>query len=87
MTSVRPTTRFENAFKGLSHEVQKAVMKALLKLIDNPSHPGLNLESLRGAPGYYSIRANRGFRIILLQADPTTFDLIDVGPHDIYRRY
>lgn len=87
MTAIRPSARFDKAFEALGHETQKAVTRALVRLVQDPSHPGLNLEPLRGAAGYLSIRANRSFRIIVMRVEEGIFDVVDVGPHDIYRRY
>jgi hypothetical protein len=54
----------------------------------NPRHPSLNFERLAGHENLHSIRISRGHRAILrrVEAAAETYDLLDVGPHDIYRR-
>ena len=53
------------------------------RFLEDPSHPGLNFERMQGRPGFWSIRTNKGFRIILKETDdPSTFMLADVGKHD-----
>jgi plasmid maintenance system killer protein len=57
-------------------------------LLEDPARPSLNLEKLRGTE-YWSIRVNLGYRILLraesdLEGD--AFRLMDIGPHDVYRR-
>ncbi len=64
----------------------KPVQSAVERFAVDSRHPSLNFEKLKGTE-LYSIRVTQGDRVILRQVDPDTFELIDVGNHDIYRRY
>lgn len=83
------TPAFNKAFARLSKTVQPRVRKALEQFMANPRHPGLHFEKLGGGGAFHSIRASRGYRILMRREQDAAgelFALIDVGPHDIYRR-
>ena len=80
---------FEKSFRTLAPAAQNSAFRAVEKLIQNPRHPSLNLEKLRGTADFWSIRVNQGFRILLSSGrdeDGDFYRLEDVGSHDIYRR-
>ena len=89
MARVRWSRTFEKSFRKLPAQIQDSAFRAVSNLIEDPSRPSLHLEKLRGTD-YWSIRANLGYRILLqLESDldeGDVFRLVDVGPHDIYRR-
>lgn len=80
--------RAEKALSGLSAEDRRRAAKAIRLFQDNPRHPSLNFEKLAGYGDLYSIRIKQGHRAILRRVPGTDdeYDLLDVGPHDIYRR-
>lgn len=61
----------------------------LEKLTTTPARRGLNLEKLRGFDDLYTVRVDRGTRILLrleIDEDGEHYVLLRVGPHDaIYR--
>jgi mRNA-degrading endonuclease RelE of RelBE toxin-antitoxin system len=88
MPRVRWSRTFEKSFRKLPAQIQDGAFRAVRNLLEDPSRPSLNLEKLRGTD-YWSIRVNLGYRILLQrESDPEgdAFRLVDVGPHDIYRR-
>lgn len=78
--------RFERAYKKLTPNQKDAVDKALTRFLDNPRHPSLHFEKLRGSR-YRTIRADLGMRIILRGGQDDHFDLVDVGSHNLADRY
>jgi plasmid maintenance system killer protein len=60
--------------------------KAMSLFSENPIHPNLNLEKLRGSKNW-SIRLDEGNRILFEWLDKDTVFFIDLGPHDMYRNY
>lgn len=51
-------------------------------LIENPSHPSLNLELLEPkSAGRYSFRIDKKYRAIFIFANPDEIEIIDVNPH------
>jgi len=88
---VESTKGFDKAFAKLKDaRRQRSVMDAVDRLIENRHHPSLNLERMQSTDTMWTIRTNLRDRIILKhepEVDPDLFTLIDVGPHDIYRKY
>ena len=60
--------------------------KAISLFVDNPQHPSLNLEKLK-ASSYWTIRIDKGNGIFFVWINKTTALFIDIGKHDIYRKY
>jgi mRNA-degrading endonuclease RelE of RelBE toxin-antitoxin system len=88
MARVRWSRTFEKSFRKLPAQIQDGAFRAVRNLLEDSARPSLNLERLRGT-AYWSIRVNLGYRILLQrESDPEgdVFRLMDVGPHDIYRR-
>jgi mRNA interferase RelE/StbE len=75
------TTRFENAYRKLSPELQQKASKALRLLTDDPAHPSLRLKKMQGASGIWEARVDRACRMTLeLHSD--SFVLRNIGKHD-----
>lgn len=73
--------------RKLDRELRDDAEAALKKFTEGNLSRGLNFERLRGHDRLYSIRINMNYRIILIQTDDAeTFEIHDIGPHDIYRR-
>jgi mRNA-degrading endonuclease RelE of RelBE toxin-antitoxin system len=88
MARVRWSRTFEKSFRKLPAQIQDSAFRAVWNLLEDPARPSLNLEKLRGTD-YWSIRVNLGYRILLQResdSEGDAFRLVDVGPHDIYRR-
>lgn len=64
----------------------KDIKKALNLFKENPQHPSLNLEKLKGSE-YWTIRIDKGNRIFFVWIDKNTALFIDIGKHDMYRKY
>jgi mRNA-degrading endonuclease YafQ of YafQ-DinJ toxin-antitoxin module len=62
------------------------IKKALSLFRENPHHPSLNLEKLKGSH-IWTIRIDKGNRIFFSWIDKTIVLFLDVGKHDKYRRY
>jgi hypothetical protein len=85
-TRLQLTPAFEKAFVRLPKALQARVTATLERFIDNPRHPGLHFEKLRGGGDLHSIRTTRGYRILMRRESDSAgelFALVDVGPHDI----
>lgn len=88
MIRTRWERSFQKALLKLPADLQQAALDALEKLLEEPPRPSLRLEKLRGTSGYWSIRVNRGWRILLRleeSAEGKVYVALDVGPHDVYR--
>lgn len=64
----------------------QSLKKTLVLFRNNPKHPGLNLEKLKGN-NIWTIRIDKGNRIFFIWIDKNTVLFLDIGEHDKYRRY
>jgi mRNA-degrading endonuclease RelE of RelBE toxin-antitoxin system len=71
--------------KGSKNNAE-SVKKATKFFVQNPRHPGLNTEKLKGSETW-TIRIDKGNRIFFVWIDKTTVLFIDIGEHDKYRKY
>ena len=58
---------------------------AVKKFLENPKAPGLNFEAIKNSPGYFTIRVNRNFRILLRAEEDDQgpyYLLVNVAAHD-----
>ena len=84
---MRPTPRFVKALRSLGQEEQKRAAKSMKQFLENPRHPSLHFEKLRGS-GLHTIRVDMNFRIALDDKGGGVYDLIDVGSREaIYARW
>lgn len=80
------TKRSRRLFRKLDPQNRRDADNALATFVSDPANRGLDFEKLRGSERLYSIRMNRNYRIILYRTDISeTFEIWEVGPHDIYR--
>jgi plasmid maintenance system killer protein len=91
MPRLRIDPAFEERLDRLDAAIRKRAITALERFMIAPARTGANFERIEGTNGrYWSLRVTRNFRIILrLERDDSgdVFAAVDVGPHDIYRRY
>jgi hypothetical protein len=88
MARIALSRRFVKAYARLPRPLRTAADKALRTLIERPHHAGLNLESVVNRPGYFTIRATRSHRILLLKLRDEAGELWsveDIDTHEIYR--
>ena len=75
------TRRFELAYRSLPETLRRKTDKALRLLAENPRHPSLRLKKIKGAPGIWEARVDRGCRLTL-EVRSDAFLLRNVGKHD-----
>jgi hypothetical protein len=81
------TPRFKRAYDALPADVMSRIDNALQRFIDNPRHPGLHFEKLRGSD-YRTIRPVKGAWRIVLEGSGSDFVLVDVDTHQrVDRKY
>jgi len=89
MTTILQNDRYRRGFvKFVKNDLKRAhQLKKILKLLlQDPQHPGLNMEKLKGSK-IYTARINKGDRLFFQWISDSTILLIDIGPHDKYRDY
>lgn len=89
MVTIARSKRFEDEYKKyVKHDNKRAesIIKALEFFVNDPSHPGLHIEKLKGS-NVWSMRLSSGDRLFFLWINENSALLLDVGPHDKYRSY
>ena len=89
MPRLRVDKGYEKAARNLSPADRERASRTLLRFMDDPTHPSLNFEALKGRAGYFSIRATLSIRVLLREESDeggVLYVAIDVGSHQIYRR-
>ncbi|MBI4268312.1 hypothetical protein HY627_00575 [Candidatus Uhrbacteria bacterium] len=78
------TKSFEKDYARLPSDIQDALDRSLMMLIENPRHPSLHLKKMRGARGIWDGRISRACRFtFMLERDLCV--LRRTGTYDILR--
>ncbi len=81
------TARGERTRDKLDSSQRRAAEEALRRFLDNPRAPGLHFETLKGRSDLHTIRVTLRLRMFLRATEePDLFEIIDIGPHDLYGR-
>jgi hypothetical protein len=64
----RAAPQFWELYRSLPPDVRVAARKAYEKFSENPAHPGLRLERLRGDRRAWSVRITRDYRAVALRS-------------------
>jgi mRNA-degrading endonuclease RelE of RelBE toxin-antitoxin system len=78
---------FGDNFEKLSTEEQALVEKKLERLAENPHHPSLRSKKIRGSDDCFESSINMDIRIVWRYENGRLIVVLDVGHHDILRRY
>ncbi|MFY9826096.1 MAG: hypothetical protein WAM82_32320 [Thermoanaerobaculia bacterium] len=80
----KPSARFRKSLAKLGEPLASRAFKALKKFHTASTSPGLNFEAFKNRPGFFTIRVDRNFRILLKQEmdeDGPYFLLVDIANH------
>ncbi len=80
------TASFQKNLKKLSNVELKQLKAKLNLLTENPFHPSLRTKRVKGTE-YFECSVNMDIRIIWFYELENIIVLLDVGHHDIFRRY
>lgn len=81
------TPRFEKSFAALTAQEKKQLKAKLELLAANPAHPSLRAKHIQGAAGLFECSVNMDIRIIWCYEGECIIILLDVGHHDILKRF
>lgn len=79
--------RFEKHFKKLNTQEKKQLKTKLEILIQNPTHPSLRTKRIQGTADLFESSVNMDIRIIWYYEGEKLILLLDVGHHDILRKF
>ena len=81
------TEKFQKNYKKLSDNEKKQLKNKLALLTENPMHPSLRTKRIQGTLDLFECSVNMDIRIIWYYEDNTMIILVDVGHHDILRKF
>lgn len=80
------TNTFRKSYKRLSPEITSRVDEALNQLLNSGDPRRLGLRKLGKWKGTYTYEIGKQFRVLYrVRFEDRTIELLDVGPHTIYR--
>jgi mRNA-degrading endonuclease RelE of RelBE toxin-antitoxin system len=82
-----PSARFQKHYKSFSAPEKKQVAKTLALLAENPIHPSLRAKRIQGSENLFEASVNMDIRIIWYYEGDQIIVLLDVGHHNILRRF
>ncbi|MEK7817323.1 MAG: hypothetical protein AAB281_03630 [Actinomycetota bacterium] len=75
------TNTFRRDYGRLPKTAQEKVDRQIGMLAKDPHHPSLRVKKIKGTPGIWEARADRGYRMTFVVRESVMF-LRRVGPHD-----
>lgn len=85
--NVNLSPRFSRAYKKLPRHIRKDFKDKIATFIKDPRLPMLRTHKLKGKyQECLAFRLKDGYRVLFEFSSPNTVDLLDVGPHDIYKK-
>lgn len=80
--------RFTRSYKKLSEHLKKDFDKKIAIFIKQPTHPSLHVHKLKGSlESCCAFSLRDGYRVLFEIPAPQTINLLQVGPHKIYKEY
>ena len=87
MLKITFTDRFQKHYKSLSDTEKKQFKSKLAVFAENPLHPSLRTKRIQGTEDLFEFSVNMDIRVIWYYEDDSLVALIDIGHHDILRKY
>jgi mRNA-degrading endonuclease RelE of RelBE toxin-antitoxin system len=85
--NIVPSKGFEKELGKLSDIDKQAVFNKIALLEDNPFYPSLRTKKLKGNSGCYESSVNMSIRMIWQFENNKIILMLDVGHHDVLRKY
>lgn len=81
------SSQFRKSFNKLDDKIKKKTKKQFELFLTNLFYPSLNTEKLEPkTANIWSFRIDKANRVIFTFSEKETILLLDIGPHDIYRK-
>ena len=82
-----PDKHFVKNYKKLTAQLQKQIDEKLIRLAENPNHPSLRTKRIQGTERLFESSVNMDIRLIWHYEGDKLIILLDVGHHDILKRF
>ncbi len=87
MLKLTYTDRFKKHYSRLSSSEKKQFQNKLTVFSQNPLHPSLRTKRIRGTDDLFEFSVNMDIRVIWFYENDALVALVDIGHHDMLRRY
>ncbi len=87
MLQITFTERFRKHYKLLSTVEKKQFKNRLTIFVENPFHPSLRTKRIRAADELFEFSVNMDIRVIWFYEGNSIVALVDIGHHDILRKF
>ena len=87
MLRITFTDRFQKHYKDLTAVEKKQFKSKLTLFADNPLHPSLRVKRIQGTNDLFEFSVNMDIRVIWFYEGETLVALVDIGHHDILKKY
>ena len=85
---VNLSPRFKRSYKRVPQHIQKDFDKKIVLFIKDSYHPSLKTHKLKGKlQECLAFYLKDGNGVLFEFSGPDTVDLLDIGSHDIYKRF
>jgi addiction module RelE/StbE family toxin len=85
--NVNLSPRFKRAYKKLPADLKDDFDNKIKLFLQDPQHPSLRTHKLKGRlQSCLAFRLKDGYRVLFEFSSSETVDLLDIGPHDIYKK-
>lgn len=81
------TSHFKKHFKTMTMQDKRRLQKTLDLLANNPYHPSLRTKKIQGTVDKFESSVNMDIRIIWFFDGDKIIIVVDVGHHDIVKRF
>lgn len=87
MLKITYPERFQKHYKKLSADEKTQFRKKLDVFADNPLHPSLITKRIKGTDGLFEFSVNMDIRVIWFYEGDSLVALVDIGHHDILKKF
>ena len=87
MYKISYTSRFKKSYATLTNVEKQQFQKKMEIFIENVLHPSLRTKKLHGHKDLYESSINMDIRIIWYFENEELIILIDIGHHDVLKKY
>lgn len=78
---------FQKHFRSFSDSQQKQIRNKLKILVSDLTHPSLRVKRIKGTNDLWEMSVNMDIRIIWRYEEDVIILLVDIGHHDILKKY
>ena len=87
MLQITFTDRFQKHYKDLTEIEKKQFKNKLAIFSENPFHPSLRTKRIQGTSDLFEFSVSMDIRVIWFYEGEALVALVDIGHHDIMKKY